>query len=138
MDWKDVQTLIYNPPVYGQHDLRATGPTYRVKGGELQLAFKATDNLTLSANLSQQRLQADHFALHPLSGRDSDDARPIRRRRVPASRRCARATKRRGPRTRWVRSARSRRSRPSCSTICALANDWDPFNDYQVIRPRSA
>jgi len=52
MDWKDVQTLIYNPPVYGNTTFGLTGPTYRVKGGELQLAFKATDNLTLSANLS--------------------------------------------------------------------------------------
>jgi outer membrane receptor protein involved in Fe transport len=52
MDWKDVQTLIYNPPVYGNTTFGVTGPTYRVKGGELQLAFKATDNLTLMANLS--------------------------------------------------------------------------------------
>jgi len=52
MDWKDVQTLIYNPPVYGNTTFGLTGPTYRVKGGELQLAFKATDNLTLTANLS--------------------------------------------------------------------------------------
>jgi len=47
-----VQTLIYNPPVYGNTTFGLTGPTYRVKGGELQLAFKATDNLTLMANLS--------------------------------------------------------------------------------------
>ena len=52
MDWKDVQTLIYNPPVYGNTTFGLTGPTYRVKGGELQLAFKPTDNLTLMANLS--------------------------------------------------------------------------------------
>ena len=52
MDWKNVQTLIYNPPVYGNTTFGLTGPDYRIKGGELQLAFKATDNLTLSANLS--------------------------------------------------------------------------------------
>ena len=52
MDWKDVQTLIYNPPVYGNTTFGLTGPTYRVKGGELQLAFKPTDNLTLMANVS--------------------------------------------------------------------------------------
>ncbi len=52
MDWKNVQTLIYNPPVYGNTTFGVTGPTYRVKGGELQLAFKATDALTLMANLS--------------------------------------------------------------------------------------
>jgi outer membrane receptor protein involved in Fe transport len=52
MDWKDVQTLIYNPPVYGNTTFGLTGPTYRIKGGELQLAFKATDSLTLTGNLS--------------------------------------------------------------------------------------
>jgi outer membrane receptor protein involved in Fe transport len=53
MDWKDVQTLIYNPPVYGNTTFGLTGPSYRVKGGELQLAFKATENLTLMGNLSR-------------------------------------------------------------------------------------
>lgn len=52
MDWKDVQTLIYNPPVYGNTTFGLTGPTYRIKGGELQLAVKATDALTLMANAS--------------------------------------------------------------------------------------
>jgi outer membrane receptor protein involved in Fe transport len=52
MDWKNVQTLIYNPPVYGNTTFGITGPTYQVKGGELQLAFKATESLTLMANLS--------------------------------------------------------------------------------------
>jgi iron complex outermembrane receptor protein len=52
MDWKDVQTLIYNPPVYGNTTFGVTGPTYRIKGGELQLALKPLDSLTLSANAS--------------------------------------------------------------------------------------
>jgi iron complex outermembrane receptor protein len=52
MDWKDVQTLIYNPPVYGNTTFGLTGPTYRIKGGELQLAFRATDALTLTGNMS--------------------------------------------------------------------------------------
>ena len=53
MDWKDVQTLIYNPPVYGNTTFGLTGPTYRIKGGELQLAFRATDALTLMGSLSR-------------------------------------------------------------------------------------
>jgi len=52
MDWKDVQTLIYNPPVYGNTTFGLTGPTYRIKGGELQLGFRATDSLTLTGNMS--------------------------------------------------------------------------------------
>jgi iron complex outermembrane receptor protein len=52
MDWKDVQTLIYNPPVYGNTTFGVKGPTYRIKGGELQLAFRATDSLTLNGSVS--------------------------------------------------------------------------------------
>jgi len=52
MDWKDVQTLIYNPPVYGNTTFGVTGPTYRIKGGELQLAWRATDGLTFNAAMS--------------------------------------------------------------------------------------
>jgi len=52
MDWKDVQTLIYNPPVYGNTTFGVTGPAYRIRGGELQLAMRATEGLTLSASMS--------------------------------------------------------------------------------------
>ncbi len=52
MDWKDVQTLIYNPPVYGNTTFGVTGPTYRIKGGELQFAMRATEALTLNASMS--------------------------------------------------------------------------------------
>jgi iron complex outermembrane receptor protein len=52
MDWKDVQTLIYNPPVYGNTTFGVTGPTYRIKGGELQFAVRATEGLTLNASMS--------------------------------------------------------------------------------------
>lgn len=52
MDWKDVQTLIYNPPVYGNTTFGVQGPTYRVKGFELQAAARVTDALTLQGALS--------------------------------------------------------------------------------------
>ncbi len=52
MDWENVQTLIYNPPVYGNTTFGLTGPSYRIKGGELQLAIKPIDSVTLLANLS--------------------------------------------------------------------------------------
>src|SRR2546429_2724827 len=52
MDWKDVQTLIYTPPVYGNTTFGVTGPTYRIKGGELQFAMRATEGLTLNASMS--------------------------------------------------------------------------------------
>jgi len=52
MDWKDVQTLIYNPPVYGNTTFGVNGADYRVKGIELQITAKVTDGLTLMASLS--------------------------------------------------------------------------------------
>jgi len=52
MNWDNVQTLIYNPPIYGNTTFGLTGPNYEIKGGELQLAFKATEALTLSGNMS--------------------------------------------------------------------------------------
>jgi outer membrane receptor protein involved in Fe transport len=52
MDWKDVQTLIYNPPVYGNTTFGIQGPNYRIKGGELQLQWKATDELTFMGSAS--------------------------------------------------------------------------------------
>ncbi len=52
MDWKDVQTLIYNPTAYGNTTFGTNGPTYRVKGFELQVTAKVTDGLTLMGSLS--------------------------------------------------------------------------------------
>lgn len=52
MDWKNVQTLIYNPPVYGNTTFGVQGPDYRIKGVELQVVWRATDGLTLQGSLS--------------------------------------------------------------------------------------
>ena len=52
MDWKNVQTLIYNPPVYGNTTFGLTGPNYRINGGELQFVVKPVEQLTLSGSAS--------------------------------------------------------------------------------------
>jgi iron complex outermembrane recepter protein len=52
MDWKDVQTLIYNPTAYGNSTFGLTGPSYKIKGFELQFTALATDALTLNGSLS--------------------------------------------------------------------------------------
>jgi iron complex outermembrane recepter protein len=52
MNWQNAQTLIYSPPVYGNTTFGLSGPNYRVRGGELQLAVKPVDSLTLTGNLS--------------------------------------------------------------------------------------
>ena len=52
MKWKDVQTQIYNPPVYGNTTFGIKGPDYEVKGFELQFIGRVTDGLTLQGALS--------------------------------------------------------------------------------------
>ena len=52
MNWDDVQTLIYNPPVYGNTTFGVKGPDYRIKGFELQIIGKVTDGLTLQGSMS--------------------------------------------------------------------------------------
>jgi len=52
MDWKNVQTLIYNPPIFGNTTFGVAGPDYRIKGVELQLVARVTDGLTLQGSLS--------------------------------------------------------------------------------------
>src|SRR5262249_27014830 len=52
MNWNDVQTQIYNPPVFGNTTFGVQGPNYRIKGVELQIAARVTDGLTLQGSLS--------------------------------------------------------------------------------------
>jgi outer membrane receptor protein involved in Fe transport len=52
MKWENVQTQIYNPPVFGNTTFGVAGPDYKIKGFELQLAFRATEGLTLQGSLS--------------------------------------------------------------------------------------
>ncbi len=52
MDWKNVQTLIYNPPIYGNTTFGVQGPDYRIKGVELQLIARVTDGLTVQGSIS--------------------------------------------------------------------------------------
>jgi outer membrane receptor protein involved in Fe transport len=52
MDWKNVQTLIYNPPIFGNTTFGVQGPDYRIKGVELQFVGRVTDGLTLQSSLS--------------------------------------------------------------------------------------
>jgi iron complex outermembrane recepter protein len=52
MDWKNVQTLIYNPPIFGNTTFGVQGPDYRIKGFELQFVGRVTEGLTLQGSLS--------------------------------------------------------------------------------------
>jgi outer membrane receptor protein involved in Fe transport len=52
MDWNNVQTLIYNPPVSGNTTFGVQGPDYRIKGIELQIVGRVTEGLTLQGSVS--------------------------------------------------------------------------------------
>ncbi len=52
MNWDNVQTLIYNPPVYGNTTFGVQGPDYQIKGVELQIIARVTDGLTLQGSAS--------------------------------------------------------------------------------------
>jgi iron complex outermembrane receptor protein len=50
--WKQVQTGLFNPGVLGNLTLAVNGADYEVKGAELQLTARATQNLTLIGAIS--------------------------------------------------------------------------------------
>jgi iron complex outermembrane receptor protein len=52
MDWKNVQTLIYNPPIFGNTTFGVQGPDYRIKGAELQIVARVTEGLTVQGSIS--------------------------------------------------------------------------------------
>jgi iron complex outermembrane recepter protein len=51
-DWYDVQVSITDPLLYGNLNFTINGPHYRVRGGEGNLQFLATDGLTLISSLA--------------------------------------------------------------------------------------
>jgi iron complex outermembrane recepter protein len=51
-DWKSVQTGLFNPGVLGNLTLAVNGADYQVKGGELQVTWRATQALTLTGAVS--------------------------------------------------------------------------------------
>jgi iron complex outermembrane recepter protein len=52
MNWNDVQTQIYNPPVYGNTTFGVEGPNYKIKGFELQIIMRPAEGWTLQGSLS--------------------------------------------------------------------------------------
>jgi iron complex outermembrane recepter protein len=52
MDWKGVQLPLFDPVHLGNTTFVVNGPTYRVKGVELQLVARVTDGLTVQGSAS--------------------------------------------------------------------------------------
>ena len=76
MDWKDVQTLIYNPTVFGNGTFGVAGPTYRVKGVELQFVARVTDGLTLQGSMSHNNSEQTNSPCITSAGAASNPANP--------------------------------------------------------------
>ena len=52
MHWRNVQTAIFNPTVYGNTTFNANGPNYDIRGVELQFIARVTEGLTLQGSSS--------------------------------------------------------------------------------------
>jgi outer membrane receptor protein involved in Fe transport len=52
MHWQNIQLPLFSPPVFGNTTFTVNGPSYDVKGVELQLVARATDHLTVQGSAS--------------------------------------------------------------------------------------
>ena len=77
MDWKDVQTLIYNPPIFGNTTFGVQGPDYRIKGFELQFVGRVTDGLTLQGSLSHNNASETNSPCIQSSNKVAGNPTPI-------------------------------------------------------------
>lgn len=55
MQWRDVQTFVYDESHIAENPINANGPSYSISGLELQLAARATEELTLQGSASWNR-----------------------------------------------------------------------------------
>lgn len=51
-DWSNVQDRLFDPGAFGNLSFTVNGPDYRVRGTEMQVTGRVTQDLTLSANAS--------------------------------------------------------------------------------------
>lgn len=77
MDWKDVQTLIYNPPIFGNTTFGVQGPNYRIKGLELQLVARVTEGLTLQGSFSHNNARETNSPCIESSNKVAGNPTPI-------------------------------------------------------------
>jgi iron complex outermembrane recepter protein len=77
MDWNNVQTLIYNPPIFGNTTFGVEGPDYRIKGAELQIVARVTDGLTLQGSLSHNNSSETNSPCIASSNKVANNPTPI-------------------------------------------------------------
>jgi iron complex outermembrane recepter protein len=77
MDWKNVQTLIYNPPIFGNTTFGVEGPDYRIKGAELQIVARATEGLTIQGSISHNNASETNSPCIASSNKVANNPTPI-------------------------------------------------------------
>jgi iron complex outermembrane recepter protein len=77
MDWNNVQTLIYNPPIFGNTTFGVQGPDYRIKGAELQIVARVTDGLTLQGSLSHNNASETNSPCIASSNKVANNPTPL-------------------------------------------------------------
>jgi iron complex outermembrane recepter protein len=77
MDWNNVQTLIYNPPIFGNTTFGVQGPDYRIKGAELQIVARVTDGLTLQGSASHNNSSETNSPCIASSNKVANNPTPI-------------------------------------------------------------
>jgi iron complex outermembrane recepter protein len=77
MDWKNVQTLIYNPPIFGNTTFGVAGPDYRIKGVELQIVARVTEGLTLQGSVSHNNSSETNSPCIASSNKVAQNPTPI-------------------------------------------------------------
>jgi iron complex outermembrane receptor protein len=77
MDWKNVQTLIYNPPIFGNTTFGVAGPDYRIKGVELQIVARVTEGLTLQGSVSHNNASETNSPCIASSNKVAQNPTPI-------------------------------------------------------------
>jgi outer membrane receptor protein involved in Fe transport len=77
MDWKNVQTLIYNPPIFGNTTFGVEGPDYRIKGAELQIVARVTEGLTVQGSISHNNASETNSPCIASSNKVANNPTPI-------------------------------------------------------------
>jgi iron complex outermembrane recepter protein len=76
MHWRDVQTLIYSPPVFGNTTFGVKGPDYEIKGFELSFIGRATTALSFQGSMSYNDSKETNSPCIQSAGKQSNPANP--------------------------------------------------------------
>ncbi len=77
MKWKDVQILLFDPVHLGNTTFNVNGPTYNVKGFEVQFEARVTDGLTVEGSSSVNAAEQTSTPCLPSNRPSADNPTPL-------------------------------------------------------------